>query len=272
MHFSALSAGALLLAGISTASVAVAQEGYSDNFLSGHWSLTVGAAGLVAPRFDGSKDWIFRISPMVSLSRNGPEPLFSSRNDSPSFGFVDTGVFRAGPAGKLVFRRDGDTDKALRGLDPIRFGVELGGFAEVYPSQNIRLRGEVRRGIRSHDGLVADVALDVFDDLSSTIRISGGPRLSFANADYFDAYYGISATESARSGLPRYEPGGGIKSVGAGAAITWMTTEKITTSVFSEYERLVGPAANSPLVKRRGSANQFTVGVSATYRFDFMVD
>jgi len=250
---------------------ALAQES-RRHFWSGDWSLTVGAAGLVAPDFQGSEDWILKAQPIISLSRQDSAVRFSSRNDSPSFGFIDTGVFRAGLAGKLVFRRDEDTDDALEGLDPVKFGVEAGGFVEVYPTDNIRIRGEVRKGIRSHSGVVADVAVDVFDDLTPTIRVSGGPRLSMASADYFDAYYGVSAEESARSGLPRYSPGGGIKSVGAGAAITWKTTDKITTSFFTEYERLLGPAADSPLVERRGSPNQLTVGVSATYRFDFTLD
>ena len=34
-----------------------------------------------------------------------------------------------------------------------------------------------------------------------------------------------------------------------------------------EYERLTGSAANSPLVTMRGSPNQFTLGVGATYTF-----
>ncbi|WEX11212.1 MipA/OmpV family protein [Chelativorans sp. AA-79] len=262
--------GTILLAGFFHAAPVEAQE--KRHFWSGDWSLTVGAAGLVAPSFEGSKDWIFKVSPMISLSRQGSATRFSSRNDNPSFGFVDTGVFRAGVVGKLVFKRDGDTDDDLKGLDPIRFGGEVGGFAEIYPTDNIRIRGEVRRGIRSHEGVVADVAVDVFDDLTPTVRVSGGPRLSFASAEYFDAYYGVSAGESARSGLPRYSPGGGVKSVGAGAAVTWKTTDKITTSVFAEYERLLGAAADSPLVERRGSPDQVTLGLSATYRFDFSLD
>ncbi len=64
-------------------------------------------------------------------------------------------------------------------------------------------------------------------------------------------------------------PNGGINSYGIGGAIDWKTTEKFTTSVFGEYARLVGPAADSSLVEQRGSPNQFTIGVSASYRFDF---
>ena len=40
---------------------------------------------------------------------------------------------------------------------------------------------------------------------------------------------------------------------------------------FGEYARLMGQAADSSLVKERGDANQFTVGVSASYRFDFTI-
>jgi MipA family protein len=90
-----------------------------------------------------------------------------------------------------------------------------------------------------------------------------------ASSDYFDAYYGVSATESLASGLAPYTPEGGFRSVGVGAAIKWDVTDKVETSLFGEYSRLVGPAADSSLVRQRGDENQFTIGVSATYRFDF---
>ena len=59
------------------------------------------------------------------------------------------------------------------------------------------------------------------------------------------------------------------ESIGAGAAITWQVNDKIETSAFGEYKRLVGPAGDSSLVRQRGDRDQFLVGVSATYRFDF---
>lgn len=51
--------------------------------------------------------------------------------------------------------------------------------------------------------------------------------------------------------------------------MTWKVTDKITTSAFAEYSRLLGPAAQSILVRERGSRDQLTIGLSATYRFDF---
>ncbi len=154
---------------------------------------------------------------------------------------------------------------------PYPFGGEAGAFAEVYPTDWMRVRGELRLGIRSHDGIVGDVAVDAFTDVTPTIRVSGGPRISFASSDYFDAYLCVSPEESAASGLSAYSPGSGVESVGVGGAVTWKTTERVTTSAFGEYSRLMAPAANSSLVRERGSKNQWLFGVSATYRFDFQL-
>jgi outer membrane scaffolding protein for murein synthesis (MipA/OmpV family) len=240
-------------------------------WFSGDWQLTVGVSGFFAPEYEGDDRLSFNVVPLISLGKAGPEARFVSRNDNMSFALVDRGPFRAGPNGKIIFGRDEDDSDDLKGLDEVRFGVEIGAFAEYYPTDWLRLRGEVRHGIRSHSGIVGDVAADAFTDVTPTLRVSGGPRLSFASADYFDAYYGISASESAASGLPAYDPGSGVKSAGAGGAITWKATERVTGSVFGEYARLVGSAADSPLVEERGSPNQFTFGVSSTYRFDFAI-
>jgi outer membrane scaffolding protein for murein synthesis (MipA/OmpV family) len=243
-----------------------------DGFWSGDWYLKVGATGFIGPKYDGASARLFQAAPLISFGRAGSAVRFSSRNDNPAFAFVDQGAFRAGVVGKLIFQRDEDTSKDLKGLDPVRFGGELGGFAEVYPTDWLRIRAELRQGIRSHNGLVADVAADGFVDVSDNVRLSAGPRLSAATSDYFDAYYGVSGSESAKSGYSQYKPSGGLGSLGAGAAITWKATEKLETSAFAEYKRLMGPAADSSIVREGGSRNQFLVGLSATYRFDFTLD
>ena len=180
---------------------------------------------------------------------------------------IDDGGIRAGLTGKFLFTRDSKDE--LKGLDPVRWGGEAGGFFEFYPLDWLRMRAELRHGIRAHNGFVGDIAADAFYDVTPQVRISGGPRVSFASANYFDAYYGVDAKEAAASGLSEYHPGGGLKSVGLGGAITWKVTDPMTASLFGEYSRLMGPAADSSLVRERGNRDQFMFGVSTTYRFDF---
>ena len=264
-RLSTLTAGIAFL--LAPAAATAQDEG---SWLSGDWYLTLGVTGLVAPDFEGSRDHLFSAQPIISLGKAGNETRFSSRNDNISLALVDQGGVRAGLTGKFLFSRDNDSAE-LQGLDPVKWGGEVGGFFEFYPTDWARLRAEVRHGIRAHDGVVADFAADAFYDVTPEVRISGGPRLSMATAGYFDAYYGVNATEAAASGLSEYNPDGGLRSVGAGGAITWKVTDPMTAILFGEYSRLMGPAADSSLVRERGSRDQFTVGVSTSYRFDFTI-
>lgn len=245
---------------------AIAGEG-AFGWLSGDWYLTLGATGMVRPSFEGSKEYMLSALPIVSLGKAGPELRYTSRNDNISLAMIDDGVVRAGIAGKINFGRDAEDE--LQGLDDIPWGGELGGFFEFYPTDWMRARAELRHGIRSHDGFVGDIAVDAYRDITQNIRLSGGPRVSFASADYFETYYGVNAQQSAASGLGQYDPGSGINSVGVGGAIGWKATDNVVASLFTEYSRLMGPAADSTIVKERGSRDQVTVGVSTTYRFDF---
>lgn len=249
-------------------SMAHAQESRAPGWLAGDWSLTLGASTSFAPRYQGADKLAFFAQPMISLGRTGKGPRFTSRNDNIALALYENEIFRVGPVGKILFERD-DKDRDLRGLGKVPWGGEVGAFFDLYPAHWFRLRTEIRQGFRAHGGLVVDMAGDAFHDLTPSLRISGGPRLSLATADYFRAYYGVNATQSAASGLAPYRPDGGVRAIGVGGALTWKATDKITTSLFSEYARLVGPAASSTLVRQRGSVNQFTIGVSATYRFDF---
>lgn len=255
--------GTRLLA--AAALLAMAAPASAEGWFSGDWYLKVGGAVLHAPRYQGAPRGSLMFQPLISLGKHGTSAKFTSRNDNISLAFIDTGTFRAGAAGKLIFGRDG----AVTGMSPIRFGGEAGVFAEVYPTDFLRLRGEVRHGVRSHGGVVADLSADAFVDVSDTIQISGGPRASWATRRYYDAYFGVDATETAATGLAVYAPGSGVRAMGVGGAVTWKTTDTLTTTAFAEYERLMGPAAASSLVRQRGSRDQFTVGASAVYRFDF---
>lgn len=262
-----LSAALAFCAALCASAAAEAGEG-AFGWMSGDWYLTVGATGLVAPNFEGGKKYLLGAVPIVSLGKAGNEVRFSSRNDNISLALIDDGNVRAGVVGKFLFTRDNDADE-LKGLKPVRWGGEAGGFFEFYPLDWMRVRAEVRHGIRAHNGFTGDIAADAFYDVTPAIRLSGGPRVSFASSGYFDAYYGVDRQEAADSGLAEYHPGGGLKSVGAGGAVTWKVTDPVTASLFGEYSRLTGPAANSSLVRERGDRNQFTFGVSTTYRFDF---
>jgi outer membrane scaffolding protein for murein synthesis (MipA/OmpV family) len=260
---------ALLTAGSAHAQDTSADAGYETArpWNSG-WYLTLGASVMTAPKFAGSNSNAFFAAPIVSLGRYGNEARFVSRNDNIALALIDQQSFRVGASGKFIWGRDSDDYDQLRGLSDVKFGGEIGAFVDVYPTDWMRIRADVRHGVRSHNGVVADINADAFLDVVPRVRVSAGPRLTFATANYFDAYYGVSAAESRASGLAAYDPGGGVESAGFGGAISWNVTDRLTASTFAEYKRLLGPAADSSIVTQRGARDQWTLGVSSTYRFD----
>jgi len=98
-------------------------------------------------------------------------------------------------------------------------------------------------------------------------RLSGGPRLSLQSTAAVSPYFSITAAQSAASGLPVYNATGGFYSYGAGGQIEYFFNRQWQVHALVEYERITDSAANSPLVTMRGSPNQFTIGLGATYAF-----
>src|SRR5262245_41970668 len=232
------------------------------------WTITIGAEGRIGPIFEGSKRYIPYPFPVFSVRRAGTPVPFSATRDGFGFSVFDYGPFSFGPVGHLKLPRRENSDGALQGLGNVGLAVEVGAFAQFWWTPWLRTRAEVRQGFGGHHGLVADLTSDVVVPVTPLLTLSGGPRLSLATSQALQPYFGIDPSQSLASGLPVYDAKGGVKSYGAGAKARYQWTPVWATHAFIEYERLTAGAANSPLVVQRGSPNQTTLGLGATYSFD----
>ncbi len=265
-------AGAIALIGFTAGQVAFAADApvaVRTTAPSSDWTLTVGAEGRWMPAFDGASRMVVRPFPVFSFRRVGTPERFLSPRDGIGIGLIEFGGWHLGPVGQLRLpRRVSDDPVGLAGLDNVDVAVELGVFAEYWWTRWLRTRGEVRQGIGGHNGIVADFAADAVVPVSSQITLSGGPRVTLASANALSPYFGITPAQALASGLPAYNVGGGVRSVGAGAQVRYKWTPQLATYLFVEYDRLLNDAASSPLVTLRGSADQTQVGVGMTYSFD----
>jgi outer membrane scaffolding protein for murein synthesis (MipA/OmpV family) len=161
-----------------------------------------------------------------------------------------------------------EDDRRLFGLDKINWAVEPGVFVEFWPVEFLRARAEVRRGFNGHDGFVADFGLDYVQRFGA-FTASVGPRLSLGDNNFTRTYFGVSPFEAALNGqVTAYRPSGGITSVGALAGLSYDWSKAWSTTAYVSYKRLVGDAADSPIVKRFGSENQIGLGLTVSYSFD----
>jgi outer membrane protein len=257
------------IVGVFAHGIAVAQA-ESDLFaIPTDWTVTIGVGGRVSPAFEGSDRYRVLPFPVFDLRRAGTPWQFSTQRDGWSFAIVHLGQFRFGPSVKVVLPRyESDDRAALRGLGSVNWAFEGGAFAEYWWLPWLRTRGEVRQGFGGHHGVIGEITADVVVPATAALTLSAGPRLTLATASALRPYFGVNPTQSIRSGLPVYTPGGGVKAYGAGAQARYQWSPQWATTMFVEYDRLTGDAARSPILRRNGSPDQVTVGMTVSYSFD----
>ena len=86
-----------------------------------------------------------------------------------------------------------------------------------------------------------------------------------ATTQYMKTYFGVTPVESVQSGLGVYNPSGGIKGAGFEVSGRYEFTPQWALVGMAFYERLVGDAADSPIV-RLGDDNQITAKLGLSYK------
>lgn len=233
------------------------------------WLVTVRAHVVGSPVFPGSDEYSVVAYPTISIRRNqGPE-RFSAPDDGVSFVVFGSSHWAVGAVGRYQTGRYYENDRRLYGIQDAKWAIEPGLFAEFWAlADTVRFRGEIRYGINGYNGLVGTLAADYVYRMTPNLVLNAGPRLNVAGSEYMETYFGVTPQDAAWNGrVTAYSPEAGIKSLGFAAAATYRWNDQWSTTVRGSYERLVGDAADSPIVRNFGSRDQFTLGASASYTF-----
>jgi outer membrane protein len=218
------------------------------------------------PAYPGADN--LSLSPLVdvAVARGSEQFDFEAADESFGFPVLKAGGFSFGPA--VNFQTGRKRNESHVGIDEVGTTIEMGGFAQYWFTPELRLHVEVRQGVNGHKGLVSNAGLDYVARDGDRWLFALGPRVSLSNAKYQDAWFRISPRESVGTGLPAYDPDGvGVHAVGANATALRQLTPRWGLYAFAKYDRLVGEAERSPVVREIGSPNQFSGGVGLSYTF-----
>jgi outer membrane protein len=241
------------------AAPAAAQDG-------GGYTITAGAGAQIYPKYPGADSYGINPLPIFGFRRQGSPMPFQAPDDGFGFGLLGRdSAFNIGPAIRFQGKRDEDDVGAPVG--DVGITVEAGGFVEVLPTRNFRLRAEVRQGIGGHEGLVADLSADLVVRDEDSYIFSIGPRARWGDNDFHDAYFGVPVAIPA-SGLAAYDPHSGFYAVGAMAGLTYKLGRNWGMRGYAGYDRLIGDAADSPIVRAFGSRDQFSGGAGLFFEFN----
>ena len=234
------------------------------------WIVTLTGNAGAASKWSGSKDAAFSGYPSVSFRRPGATRKFSSPDDAVSYALYDSARFDAGPMVRYRAGRYDGSDAALRGIHNARWSLEGGAYATYWIlPETLRARAEIRRGFRNDDGFVGTVGFD-WINCFGPVTVAVGPRLSAADGNYNRTLYGVTQADAlANPRVTPYRPAGGMRSAGLFASATYQFTPNWAATAYAGYDRLVGEAAKSPIVRNIGSKNQYSVGGSLSWSFNW---
>ena len=225
----------------------------------------VGLGAQVRPEFPGADST--EVAPLWRINvAHGTEPFkFSAPDYSFGIPLISTGGFSVGPAANIASGRKNSDLNPPVGKVPTT--IEAGAFASYQPSDSLYLRAEALKGLGGHDGIAGTIGADQIWRDGDRYVFSIGPRILFSDGRYQWAYFGVSPAVALASGLPAYRPSGGIHGVAAATSISYQFNPRLGLFGYGRYERLVGDAAKSPIVRELGSRNQLSGGLGLSYTF-----
>lgn len=234
------------------------------------WSVTLGAGAMYRPDYEGSDDYETNGLPMIGISYRdivvlrGPSLVFDvvELSDTP---LADSLSF--GPLVKFDMGREADDNWVLRNLGDIDEGALAGVFLN-YELGPVELELEVVQDVTSrHEGLLAEIKAGYGLMLAQRLRAQLELSSTWTDEDYTQAYFGITSAQARASGLREFAADSGMKDAAAALSLHYMLTEHWRVTGRLAYKRLLGDAADSPLVEDEGSQNQVNTGLLVSYQF-----
>lgn len=237
---------------VLAASAATAAHAQDFGIAGREFSVDLGVGADIGPDYPGSED-----------AEAGPWLIWRNA------GFGQPGTneaegFALSPSFGTVGEREASDNPELAGLADLDRAYELG-LRVSYGTGPLTTSASVRRGFDGHEGLTGELGARYRTDLSDRVSLWSGLSLGYGNDDYNDTYFGVDSPQAA-PGRPAYDIGGGFNKAAVTFEARYALTENTALLGEVEYARLIGDAADSPLVQDR---NQPSIKLGIVRRFSF---
>lgn len=233
----------------------------------------LGVAVANGPEYEGARSRDTKLKPVwaaklgrVRITTGGGSALLGFGREGAGAGastqLVDTDRWRLGVSASVDGGRDSDDASTTRGLPDVRRTLR----ARLYVNYSLTKDWNVGASA-SQDVLGREGGLTVSIDTgwrfyrSETTEWTTGVGVSAANGENMRSYFGVPASAVAASGKPAYTPGAGLRGVHFGVQFKHALSKHWFVFGGAGTSRLLGPAADSPLVEKPGGSGA-SIGVA----------
>jgi len=230
------------------------------------WEVRLGLGTSLRPRYDGAQQYHWLVGPSIDIRYR--DLFFASTGEGIGVNLLRATHWRGGAAITYnLGRRAADDAGHLNGMGNINVAPEAKLFLEYAVSKEFPLvvRADVRRSMGGTDGWIGDLGVYLpLPGSSERFYWFAGPTITFADARYMNAWFGVSQLQAARSGYPQYDPGPGLVSYGAAITAVWYFRKHWLVTADTAIGQLASSAAHSPITQR---ATNFALDLSINYEF-----
>jgi len=232
------------------------------------WRVSLGAGLDYVPKFPGSDG--HKILPIPFVAASYGRFFFGAFPGAASIAGVGMNLYRdrhwrlgAALSAGLAERKESD-DPRLRGLGDVERTASAG-LATAYTQGWFALGASVLTDILNRgQGTLVSVNALARHRATDRLTFFGGPGLTWADSRYTKTFFGVSADQSAASGLPEFGTHPGFNGVRLGLGAGYRIDERWSALAFASLSTLLGDAVNSPITESR---SQYFLGVAVFYRF-----
>lgn len=263
MRLSRISIAVLALACLAAPALGAGPPPPDPAANGGDWAVSAGAGVVVSPEYPGSKS--VKALPVPWWSVVYRNRFFSRGPEFAGVYLVNDGAWSAGGSLQYDFGgRDAEDDPRLAGTDDVRGTVRAKLFATRKLSL-LSLSASASQDVGGQrQGMLVKVDAPVAIPFFRPWFFSVGPGVAWGDRRYAATFFGVTAAESARSGLPRHDAGAGLVDFHLSLVARRPISERLGASAQVTLARLVGDAADSPIAETR---NQATGIFSIAWRF-----
>ncbi len=231
----------------------------------GNVTLRVGLGAIVTSRLDAPSNLKVYPLPLIGFEYHNWLSIDETQvrvnlinSDSP---------FRAGPMVRFDPGRGNFGNPGIPGLGKTPVSLEAGGFVSYsYGPARIRLR--LRHNVTSSNGgSVGELDLRSGVYKSGPVGVAVQVQTVWASKNYMERIYGVTATQSVKAHLPAFYLGPGMKDVNVTIYSEYKFSTRWSAVGAVQYVHVLGDAADSPIVRVRGSGNRVNVGMFVVYAF-----
>ncbi len=260
---STVAAAAFAAAAITTSHSALAQP------VADSWQFSAGMGAVSHAKYPGSSETETTAVPLLSANYGrffiGGVPGAGIALGA-GVNLLQSGPWRAGVAlgfnpGKARKESDAARLAGMGNIDGSVMGSVFGSYEEKY----FAIKSNVVTDMGGKDqGTRFSMDLEGRYSASDKLMFTAGPGFTWADSKYTQTFFGITAAQSASSGLASYSASSGINNIRFSLGANYKLTPQWGLGARLSTESLRGDAANSPLTEKK---SQNSLGVFASYRF-----